>query len=140
MINVEPLLVLGEKNSPAGDSRLVKAAVRYLDHVYTGWRHSEIISHLNSLDAPTTQDDQGFIDQHGVFYGRYQAARIALRARQIARLTPMLTSEDLWDDNGTPREVGKAYDPMGDRHPFHPVSAKQTAIDRAAEWRDRNRR
>lgn len=132
MINVLSLKSLGDTDRPDRESRLVKAAVRTSEWVYTGWRHSAIIRHMaeqGHLNA--AQDEQGFVCQFGYFYNRYRAARIALRARQIAGIPPMLTSEDLWDDDGTPREVGKPYNPVGDR---------QAAIDRAAEWRDRFRR
>lgn len=114
MTDVAPLLTYDNmRGRSPQDVRIVKAAIRHGEQVYTGWRHSEIIQHLNRLDILTAQEDQGFIDQYGVFYGRYQAARIALHAKQIARLTPLLTSEDLWDNDGTPREVGEPYNPAG---------------------------
>lgn len=110
MTTVAPLLT----SSTGKDSRLVRAAIRHGDQVYTDWRHSTIIRHLAGLGILAAQEDQGFIDQHGVFYNRYQAARIAYHAKQIVRIPPLLTSEDLWDDDGTPREPDKAYDPMAD--------------------------
>lgn len=131
MINVIPYNPFTANKTSADDARLVKAAVRHGCQVYTGWRHSLILRHMTGLDISATQHDHGFVDQYGMFYDRYLAARIAKRAHQIARLPIMLTSEDLWDDDGTAREPGKPYNPMGDR---------QAAIDRAAEWRDRARR
>lgn len=136
MIEKLPLKVWAASEHRANDSYLVKAAIKHEVHVYTGWRHSVIIQHMTriglDLGSPSVAADaQGFVDQHGVFYGRYRAARIALHAKQIVRIPPMLTSEDLWDDDGTPREVGKPYNPVGDR---------QAVIDRAAEWRDQVRR
>ncbi len=100
---------------PPKPFRIVKAAVRHGDDVYTGWRHSDIIKHIHALDQGyTTQESQGFVDQHGNWYSRYQSARIALRARQIDEKTcrkSVLTSEDLWAKDGTPRIVGEPHDP-----------------------------
>ncbi len=85
------------------DVRSHRAAVRFGDKVYTGWRHSEIIKHVHALGKGyTTQDDQGFVDQRGNFYSRYQSARIAYRAKQTKILHPILISEDLWENDGTP--------------------------------------
>ncbi len=122
---------------PQEPFRIVKAAVKHGDQVYTGWRHADIISHLRTLrdDSYVSQDDQGFVDQHGSFYNRYQSARIAYRARQILKIPPTLTSEDLWEADGTPREPGEPYDPMGDRA----KDTKQAAVDKAASLRARTR-
>lgn len=44
-------------------------------------------------------DDSGFVDEHGVFYDRYEAATHAIECGQIERCTyrpGYLFSEDLW--------------------------------------------
>ncbi len=97
---------------PQKPFKIVKAAVKCGDNVYTGWRHSDIISHIHtSIGTYTTQEDQGFVDQHNNFYNRYQSARIAYHARQIEKIPPVMTSEDLWDVDGIPREPGEPYEP-----------------------------
>ncbi len=109
-IDAFPLAVI----PPERGLRIVKAAVTLGDRVFTGWRHSEILSHLGRIGTPQlSQDAQGFVADNGSFYNRYQSARIALHARQIKRLPHVLTSEDLWDNDGTPRDGGP-YNPMGD--------------------------
>lgn len=106
------------QHPPPDDARLAKAAVRCGDKVFTSWRHSDAIRHIGkTLGELTKQEDQGFIDQHGNWYSRYVSARIALRVRQISWeqfRKPSLTSEELWDVDGTPREAGEPYDPMAD--------------------------
>ncbi len=98
------------------EARIVKAAVICGRYVFTGWRHSGIIVYINDqFGLRTIQEDQGFVDQFGTFYNRYRSARIALRARQIGRLPHVLTSEDLWDVDGKPRENSLPYNPMGDK-------------------------
>ena len=103
-----------ETQPPARDSRLVRAAIKLPNQVITGWRHSDILYHIGKyLGVATTQEDQGFIDQYFCWYNRFQSARIALHAKQILKLPNVLTSEDLWDNDGTPREPGKPYNPSG---------------------------
>ncbi len=107
-----PFKSLPEDVFPPPDARILKAAVRFNGFACVGWRHSEIIKHLHSLGKGyTTQEDQGFVDQFGNFYNRKHAAGIALYARQISRVPPVLTSEDLWDVNGVPRDPTKPYAP-----------------------------
>jgi len=97
------------------DARIVRAAVRFGDKVYVGWRHSDIIQHVHALGKGyTTQDDQGFVTQYGYFYDREQSARIALRAKQIKTLPGVLISEDLWAKDGTPTN-GEPYCPTSTR-------------------------
>jgi len=86
---------------PMPDSRLTHAAVRVGDVVCLGWRHADIM-HSITPRVYVDQDQQGFVDQHGSFYGRYQAARVAYHAGQIADIPPTLVSEMLWDGNGEP--------------------------------------
>lgn len=54
--------------------KIVKAAIRQGDFVYTGWRHADILISMDDAgcDKPS-YDDQGFIDQHGNFYRRSSA-------------------------------------------------------------------
>ncbi len=97
---------------PPKPYKIIKAAVKFGDLVFIGWRHSDIITHVHALGKGyTTQEDQGFVDQHGNFYNRYQSARIALRARQITKLPSVIMSEDLWDKYGKARTPGEPYEP-----------------------------
>lgn len=102
-----------EKN----ETRLVKAAIWCDDKVYTGWRHADIIRYLqsNGIPFPISQHAQGFIDQDGMYYRRIVCASIAHANGQTKDRKNILTSEDLWDMHGNPREPGKPYDPMGDK-------------------------
>lgn len=92
---------------PVHDIRLVKAAIRVDDKVYTGWRHAHIIQELaksGSIQGPITQDQQGFIDQDGIFYRRVACSGIAFMNGQTKTFIRTLTSEDLWYDDGTPKQ------------------------------------
>ncbi len=83
--------------------------------MYTAWRHSDILEYLGRAGTPQhDQDAQGFLASNGSFYNRYQSARIAYHARQISKIPNVLTSEDLWDVDGTPRDGGP-YNPIGDQ-------------------------
>ena len=86
------------------DIRIVAAAVRKGEFVYTGWRHAEIILEMKDVgDGYVCQDDQGFVDQCGFFYRR-SAAGVIVRLNKQADFTgSVLTSEDLWDNEGNPR-------------------------------------
>jgi len=85
----------------------VKAAVRFNDVVYTGWRHFQIINWMKETGHPKVkQDDQGFVDSNGYFYRRAAAKCVAIMNGQV---DPQwdgneLTSEDLWDINGIPKK------------------------------------
>jgi hypothetical protein len=84
--------------------KIVAAAIRQGDKVYTGWRHSEIIYYMKENGCNyVSQDDQGFIDQGGHFYRRSAAKFIVLANKQITEtISSTLTSEDLWDREGRP--------------------------------------
>lgn len=111
-IQSSPLVIIQPPRMPL---KIVKAAVRSGDQVFTAWRHSDILVHLGRAGTPQSDPEaQGFVADNGSFYNRYQSARIAYRARQIAHVPKVLTSEDLWDADGTPRD-GKPYNPAGDR-------------------------
>ncbi len=86
------------------DIKIVAAAIRKGEFVYTGWRHAEIICELRDIgDGYVSQDDQGFVDQCGFFYRR-SAAGVIVRLNNQANFTGhTLTSEDLWENDGTPK-------------------------------------
>ncbi len=87
--------------------KIVKAAVHVGDKVYIGWRHAHIMYHLNYKDLcdHVSSDMQGFVDEAGNFFNRYQAQRIVWNQDQMPfgkKLAPELLSEHLWDEDGTP--------------------------------------
>lgn len=84
------------------NNKLVKAAIRCGEVVYTGWRHAQIIAYLreNNLCDYVSQESQGFIDQLGNFYRRSPASCLAFKNKQCKEFIETLTSEDLWDING----------------------------------------
>jgi hypothetical protein len=88
------------------DIKIVKAAIRQDDKVYTGWRHAEIMYHMKEIGCkPVRQeDDKGFIDQMGHFYRRSAAGVIVRLNKQVTEFInqTVLTSEDLWDNEGNP--------------------------------------
>jgi len=89
--------------TPERGTKIVKAAVRWDDKVYTGWRHSHIMMHVRELGKEhVTQDEQGFVDAEGHFQTRYRSSRFAYHAGQILRLKDQLTSEDVWGEDGHP--------------------------------------
>ena len=110
-----PLKLLSEGEHPERDARIVKAAIRFGDLVYTGWRHSVIMEHVHARGkAYTTQEDQGFVDQYGNFHNRWRSGQIAARARQAPFRHGTLLSEQVWDNQGKPRDPSKPYDPSKD--------------------------
>lgn len=116
-MTIEAIMVK-ERHPPSRNSRIVKAAIKIDDKVWTGWRHDKIIFHVvTNRIVPQVLDshEQGFIDQDGFFYSRYMSAKIAHLSRQlpVRRYEHILTSEELWDVDGKPRD-GSPPDPMGD--------------------------
>lgn len=86
--------------------KIVKAAIRQGEFVYTGWRHAVIMCHMREIGcSPVSQDDQGFVDQLGHFYRRSPAGYIVRLNKQVSEFinASVLTSEDLWDENGHPK-------------------------------------
>ena len=110
---------------PPADAKLVYAAVRMGEVVYVGWRHSDAIQaiiadrgkadRLHIASTVNQEDNQGFLDQYGNYYNRFQSARIAYKAKQIKKINGTLFSEELWDVFGEPNANGGLFDPGGDR-------------------------
>lgn len=84
--------------------RIVKAAVRTPDgKIHVGMRHGQIMQAIwqAALEADQElphiyQEDQGFVDQYGTFWNRFQAGAIAFRAGQTTTRRQELNSEHLW--------------------------------------------
>lgn len=85
------------------DIKIVKAAIRQGEFVYTGWRHAAILMDMKDAGCSSpSYDDQGFVDQEGHFYRRSPAGTIVRMNEQVKEfINPsVLTSEDLWDNEG----------------------------------------
>lgn len=95
----------------AKHGKIVKAAIKFEGKVYTGWRHNSIINDLiesgvdrKKLVGLDANWDQGFITEDETFLSRKQALSYGKYIGQIDKIKgPRLTSEDLWDADGTPR-------------------------------------
>lgn len=61
-------------------------------------RHHNIIHALYKIGIKNDSREQGFLTSDGCFVGRKDAAKIAIKSRQIDKLKhpPNLFSEDLW--------------------------------------------
>jgi hypothetical protein len=99
------------------EHKIVKAAIKFGDKVYVGWRHIHILDHLRHEGHDRlsfgSQEDQGFINNLGWFFDRYMSAKIASGARQCTWSqirAKTLLSEDLWDEEGTPHPPKPAFD------------------------------
>lgn len=85
---------------------VVCAANKYGDLIFTGVRHycPVMVFNMAAYDIKALRQQhgevQGFIDQHGVFMDRKEAAIVAKESGQLARygnvLPEMLFSEDLY--------------------------------------------
>jgi len=80
---------------------ITKAAIKYKGKVYTGERHSHILSDADTVHGlgfgGLKLGKQGFVNHKGTFLTRDEAAVEAFRCRQIKRMPEkVLTSEDLW--------------------------------------------
>lgn len=85
---------------------VVCAANKYGDLIFTGVRHfcPVMLFNMQHYDIPELRKErgevQGFIDQHGVFMDRKEAAQVAASAGQLARYgdvkPEVLFSEDLY--------------------------------------------
>lgn len=86
------------------EPRIVAAAIKHNGRIYTGKRHAFIMRQIwdeaeqFGLPIPKIAHDehQGFVDNHGIFWNRFQAGAIAYRAGQTEVRKQELTSEDLW--------------------------------------------
>jgi hypothetical protein len=89
-------------SAPAGP--IIKAAIRLHGTIYTGWRHAAIKQEIGvGTPIPDPDWNIGFITENGYFLTRKQAKLYALVRKQITHTQlPVLSSEDLWDDNGKP--------------------------------------
>lgn len=98
---------LNGDNEHKPQRRIICAAIRKTisDKVYVipGPRHWDMTMHnlveLFFGDVQWPDAEQGFLDQHGVFYNRKEALEIALAANQLIRKTQPadeLFSEDLY--------------------------------------------
>lgn len=91
--------------TPNADARIVKAALRYGEIVYTDVRHSYIfqaVIRLQIYDRLTIGNaDQGFVDQYGNFFSRHDASKIAFKAKQVLELRKELFSEDIFHNDGS---------------------------------------
>ena len=79
--------------------RIVAAAVKIGDRVWIGERHAFIMRAIREEwpEAPRiTQEMQGFVDQHGQFWNRFQSGAIAFTAGQTKTRIKTLLSEHLW--------------------------------------------
>ena len=86
---------------------IVASAIKHDGIVYTGDRHHTIIEYMVNglkLKPPIPNHEQGFIDNHNNFMGRFESLVHAVACGQI-KVKPdgnfdiiggVLTSEDLW--------------------------------------------
>ena len=78
---------------------IIKAAVKYVDKIYTGFDHGECFKKLNEDNMIIVHNriEQGFVDNDGVFVDRKQAMVISKEAGQLSYETnkKTLISEDL---------------------------------------------
>ena len=75
------------------------SAIRQNGKLYIGRRHHNCFHQMRLLKVTHIGSEQGFITNKDKFVNRKQAARIALRSKQIKKLNwpPLLYSEDLWE-------------------------------------------
>lgn len=89
-------------------TRIVRAAVLQDGHVWTGWRHYQLIHQIiKDTHKTVTQDMQGFWTDDNRFVRRVAAGPIAWKAGQLSDDYPhdkTLLSEYLWDEDGNPVE------------------------------------
>ena len=78
---------------------IVASAILHCGIIFTGVRHSEIISDLIRLgyEKPIPNHEQGFIDDKGKYLNREESEVYAFDCGQIIdTIGSVLTSEDLW--------------------------------------------
>jgi hypothetical protein len=94
------------------EGKIVRAAIIFRGKTYTGWRHADIRNDIiNIIDPPrleisNTMADPwsvGFVTENGRFLTRNQAQTYGQYIGQLKHfIGSVLTSEDLWDNNGNP--------------------------------------
>lgn len=98
---------LASLDEPAG-TRIVASAIRLDSVTYTGLRHHQIIGYLADAGFPTPiGGEQGFIDDQGRFLSRKEAADLALKSGQVAKLLfpgMGLDSADIFPCRAAPSE------------------------------------
>lgn len=80
--------------------KVIAAAIKHRDIIYTGSRHAEIIRYMTQdlkVAERVVSEQQGFLLENGKFVSRDIARVHACRAGQIdVDHTRTLMSEDLW--------------------------------------------
>lgn len=68
--------------------------------VFLGKQHADCFHQAANIKARTSSKaaDQGFLTSKGKYVDREQAAKIAVKAGQVAQGTKVLCSEDLWSE------------------------------------------
>lgn len=88
---------------------IVLAAIRTSDgKIHTDKCHAYI---MWSLPKGTNFEDQGFVDENGKFYNRYEAAEEAIRCGQITKMrypSMGLDSSEICANTITPEDVQRA--------------------------------
>ena len=83
--------------------KITAAAIKIGQRVWTGKRHADIMRDIRAemeqggYECPRiTQEMQGFVDEAGNFWNRFQAGALAFRAGQTPTRKQTLLSEHLW--------------------------------------------
>lgn len=93
------------------EGKIVKAAIKVGDEIFTGWRHSDIRNIIIKEKSMSQEEmkkimnpwNQGFVTENGIFLTRTQAYSYGQFMGQVGSIIGSeLTSEDLWDNYGNP--------------------------------------
>jgi hypothetical protein len=83
-----------------------RSAVVVGDKVYVGIRHSDCFAIMKKDGVPKAGnvDNQGFVDNYGNYLSRVDALYMVRKTGQLSKplIGSVLTSEDLWDNEGNP--------------------------------------
>lgn len=87
-----------ELKSVDSKTKVIRAAVKVNQDVYTGWCHTDIILYLKRYEIAQfiTPELKGFITNDLEFATRAEASKIAFEAGQTPILVDNITSEHLW--------------------------------------------
>lgn len=81
-------------------TKIVAAAIMRNGEIVTGKRHSDCIHEVvaRGWARPIKQMEQGFVDENGKYYDRYEANKLAIESGQLdpSKADGPLISEDLW--------------------------------------------